>query len=81
MQNFRTETENVTQSGKVGSVCQDITFYNNGTTNVTVSGIPLIPGGMWGVSANAGEQNLTQYDVVFSGVGVPSLLVIRKKYV
>lgn len=81
MKDFRTHTEIVAESKKVGSDCVDIAFFNTGSEMATVDGIPVAPGASYAVSGNYGERNVTQYSVVFAGGGIPAIAVIRKIYV
>jgi hypothetical protein len=60
--------------------CNEILFFNNGTSNVSILGIPLGPGIGLSIPGNYGEMDVTKYQAVFSGAGVNSLLVIRKNY-
>lgn len=56
-------------------------FYNSGTSNVTINGIPIAPGTEFGISDSTGAVDLTEYQIVFidsGGTLVNQLIVIRK---
>jgi hypothetical protein len=65
----------------IKSDCADITFYNNGTANVNVNGIVLLPNQTLAFSANECEIDKTKYNFFFVGAGARSLTVIRKLYI
>lgn len=82
-QKFYIETKFFYTSQKISSDCNDITFWNQGTTNVTIDGNLLYPNQSLRIQGNVGEIDTTQYDVVFatySNVG-NKLAVLRKLYI
>ena len=82
-QKFYIETKFFYTSQKVSSECNDITFWNQGTTNVTIDGNLLYPNQSLRIQGNIGEIDTTQYDIVFdtySSTG-NKLAVLRKLYI
>lgn len=61
--------------------CNQILFYNQGTSNVNVNGVILATNVGWSIPGNIGEMDVTKYSAVFDNTGTNSLLVIRKNYV
>lgn len=82
LQKFYIEIKQFYTSQKVSSDCNEITFLNTGSTNVTVSGVLLVPNQSLAISGNAGEIDTTQYDIVFSTLVSTGnqLTIIRKLY-
>ncbi len=72
----------VTQSQTIDSVCNSISFVNQGTASVTIKGALLQQGQQLQIPGNLGEIDTTNYLAVFdeSGGGTKQLLVIRKMY-
>ena len=82
MTNYKIDVLNYFSNGQVRSDCSDITFYNVGTTTVTLnSALPLAPGQSITFNANAGEIDRTIYTYSFSGAGTNSLVIFRKIYI
>lgn len=83
MQNYKIDVLNLVDPvGSVRSDCADITFFNNGTSNVTLnSALVINPGSSITLSANGGEIDRTVYTYFFSGAGQNKLIVFRKVYV
>lgn len=75
---YNEQFENVVTDGMVESNCNEITFINTGAVSVRVNTLTLIPGQQYVSSGNAGEINLTRYNVVLNG---GSVIVIRKIYI
>lgn len=69
-----------TESGYVDANCNQIMFYNQGTSVVTINGVTLAANVGWSIPGNYGEKDVTKYNAIFSGGGVNSLLVVRKNY-
>jgi len=82
-QKFYIETKFYYNSQKVSSDCNDITFWNQGTTNVEIDGNLIYPNQSLRIAGNIGELDTTQYNVVFSSYNDPNnkLAVIRKLYI
>jgi hypothetical protein len=57
------------------------TFYNNGTSNVNLLGLVLLPGQGIGFPGNIGEIDTTKYTYTFAGAGTNKLVIIQKLYV
>lgn len=71
----------LTSNNYVTSNCGDITFYNQGATNVTINNtLVLRPFGSISLSANAGELDTTIYNFVFD-TNIGSLVVVRKIFI
>ena len=83
LQKFYIETKFYYTSLAVSSDCNDITFWNQGTTNVTVDGNLLYPNQSLRIQGNIGEIDTTVYNVVFATLISTgnSLAVLRKLYV
>jgi hypothetical protein len=82
-QKYYIETKIVYQSQKVQSDCNDITFINQGTTNVNVADVLLLPNQSLRISGNRGELDTTQYTIVFAKpINTGNYLtILRKLYV
>lgn len=82
LQQYKIDFLRYVQNGFVRSDCADITFANNGTTNITLNGgYVLTPGTNLQLTANNGEIDTTIYYFSFSGAGTNSLTIFRKIYV
>jgi len=60
--------------------CNSILFLNYGATVANVNGVPIPPGGNFGIAGNVGEVDITQYTFSFTGPGSNLLIVVRKFY-
>lgn len=60
--------------------CAEITFYNIGTSTMTVNGVPFSPGTGIAFDGKKNETDKTKYTINFSGAGVNLCFVIRKVY-
>jgi hypothetical protein len=82
-QKYYVETKIIYQSQKVQSDCNDITFINQGTTNVNVADVLLLPNQSLRISGNRGELDTTQYTIVFATpISTGNYLtILRKLYV
>jgi hypothetical protein len=84
MQKYKIDFLTFTTDSQVKSDCADITFYNNGGTNIILNNSVLItPGNSLSLTANFNEIDLTIYQFYFipNGVRVNKLVVFRKIYV
>lgn len=84
MQNYKIDILNFVADNYVKSNCSDITFYNTGTTAVTINNAVLLqPGVSIAFSANEKEIDNTIYNFYFdTGVsGINGLTVFRKIYI
>jgi hypothetical protein len=84
MTNYKIDILLYVQNGSVKSDCADITFFNQGTTNITLNnGLIIYSGQSINFSANNNEIDRTIYNFYFStGSGlVNKLIVLRKIYV
>jgi hypothetical protein len=84
LQKYKIDFLTFTTDGQVKSDCADITFYNNGATNIILNNSVLItPGNSLSLAANFNEIDLTLYQFYFipSGTRVNKLVVFRKIYV
>ena len=81
-QKFYIETKFYYTSQAVSSDCNDITFWNQGTTNVEVDGNLLYPNQSLRIQGNIGEIDTTQYNIVFATLISTGnkLAVLRKLY-
>ena len=82
-QKFYIETKFYYTNQKVSSDCNDITFWNQGTTNVSVNGNLLYPNQSLRIQGNIGELDTTEYYIVFATLISTGnqLAVLRKLYV
>jgi len=82
-QKYYVETKVFYTTANIGSDCNEITFINNGTTNLNVADVPLGPNQSLRISGNRGEIDTTQYTLTFAtpiNTG-NQLIVIRKLYI
>jgi hypothetical protein len=78
---YITETKIITDNTTLDSFCNSVTFYNTGTTNVSVDGIRITPGTSYTILGNYNEMNIKFYSIFFTIGGTPELTIIYKKYV
>jgi len=82
MQNYKIDVLTLVENNFVKSDCADITFINNGTSNVTINAaLTLSSQQSLTLTANMGEIDRTIYNFVFTGVGNNRLTVFRKIYI
>jgi hypothetical protein len=82
MTNYKIDVLNYFQDNQVRSDCSDITFYNIGTTVITLNAaLPLQPGQSITFNANNNEIDRTIYSFKFSGAGTNSIIIFRKIYI
>lgn len=81
IQNYKYDFLAYYANDAVKSNCGDITFYNQGSTNVTINATLILrPGSSLNLSGNAGERDLTIYNFSFEQNPAlqNNLVVIRK---
>lgn len=82
MQNYRLEIEQIGQNKQLYSDCNSISFYNQGTNDVTIEQIIVIsPGQSFTVEGNESELCTQRFFVSFSGAGTSNCVIIRKLYI
>lgn len=70
------------ESQFIDSNCAEISFLNNGTMDVLLNNsYVLTPGDFIAFDGKQGELDITKYNVVFQGAGIPSCVVAKKTYV
>lgn len=85
-QQYKIDTLNFAANGSVKSDCADITFYNQGTSNITLNNsVVIFPGSSISFTANYNEIDRTNYFFTFNytgtGVRIDTLIVLRKIYI
>ena len=85
-QEYKIDVLNFSSNGSVKSDCADITFYNQGTSNITLNNsVVIFPGSSLSLTANYNELDKTQYFFNFnytgSGTRIDTLIVLRKIYI
>ena len=83
MQFYKIDILNLVIDGQVRSDCADITFFNQGTTDVILnSAVSITPGNSLSLTANNAEIDRTLYNYRFSNLpGINKLVVFRKVYI
>ena len=83
MQFYKIDILNLVIDGQVRSDCADITFFNQGTTDVILnSAITITPGNSLSLTANNAEIDRTIYQFRFSNLpGINKFVVFRKIYI
>lgn len=84
LQKYKIDILNYTTDGSVKSDCADITFLNQGSTNIVINNsIIITPGNSLNLSANFNEIDITIYQFYFiPNLNRPNkLIVFRKIYV
>ena len=84
IQKYKIDILTYVTDGQVKSDCADITFYNNGSTNIVLNNsVTITPGNSLNLSANYNEMDLTIYQFYFipNPPRVNKLIVFRKIYV
>lgn len=70
------------QTDYIDSNCVEISFLNNGTQNVLLNNTyTLLPGDFIAFDGKQGELDITKYNIVFTGAGIPSCIIAKKTYV
>lgn len=77
---YTVDFQSYTANSVVESECNEILFINVGTKTAVVNGFTMKTGTQFSISGNAGETDITEYDLSFEGIGDPEMLVIRKIY-
>jgi len=84
MQFYKIDILNLVIDGQVRSDCADITFFNQGTSNVILnSAVTITPGNSLSLTANNAEIDRTLYNYRFDttpGI-INKLVVFRKVYI
>jgi len=63
----------------IGNGCNSIIFINSGTAVVEISGVTLTTNQSLSFNGNSGDQDYTNYNVLFvPGVGVRDLNIVQK---
>lgn len=82
MQNYKIDILTYHSDGSVKSDCADITFQNNGTSDVIINnGFTLSPSTILSITANENEIDNTIYTFYFQGTAPNNLIVLRKVYI
>jgi len=76
---YKIEVMQYNTTRKVASACNAITFYNAGTVTVKVQTIPLVAGATLSIQGNAGEIDITEYNLDF-GTATNGVLTVIRKY-
>ena len=79
MNQYRIELAQYTENQRVTSSCNAITFINNGVTTILVNNFPVVAGASLDISGNAGEIDVTEYQLNFLGV-IGNMWVIKKMF-
>jgi len=81
MQDYKIDVLTLNKQQDVRSDCADITFFNTGTSIITLNNaVPIPAGSSISFSANRGEIDRTIYKINFSNTGTKSCTIFRKKY-
>lgn len=76
------ETYQPSQSSWITSDCNEILFWNKGTSNIFLNDVVLLqPDDFLSINGNKDEIDRTQYRYQFQGAGDNVLAVIKKTYV
>lgn len=62
------------------SNCAEISFFNQGASNMVINGIVFAPNTGISLDGNSGELDVTKYNLGFSGAGQNLAFVVRKCY-
>lgn len=82
MQYYSLDIEQVGQTKQIYSDCNSISFYNQGTNDVSIEQmIVLSPGQSFVIEGNEDEICSHRFLITFSGAGVNNCIVIKKIYV
>jgi hypothetical protein len=81
-QKFYVETKVFYTSQNIESNCNDITFINQGTTNLTIMDVLILPNQSLRITGNSGEIDTTVYTLTFDTLVSTGNLctVIRKLF-
>jgi len=74
---YHSEFFQYTETIRIPSNCNVITFVNNGTTDATINTFPLPAGTTFSIAGNQNEIDVTEYDISF-GSAIGSVWVIKK---
>lgn len=82
MQDYKIDILTLNSQQEVRSDCADITFFNNGTSIITLNNAVTLPAGSSiSFTANKGEIDRTIYRISFSNTGNKFCTIFRKKYI
>jgi hypothetical protein len=79
MKQYRVELALYTQDQRLTSYCNAITFINNGASTILVNNFPVVAGATLDISGNAGEIDVTEYQINFLGT-LGNCWVIKKMF-
>lgn len=74
---YKSEFFQYTQTIRIPSNCNVITFVNDGGINVTINNFPLPAGTTFSIAGNQDEMDITEYDINFD-TQIGSVWVIKK---
>jgi len=80
MINYVIDFKSYSTSQQVPSNCNSLTFYNYGTSTVSVENVLLQPSQSLVISGNACEYTEDTFQIVFGNTGVNNLVVVKKTY-
>lgn len=74
---YKSEFFQYTETIRIPSLCNVITFVNNGGVDATINNFPLPAGTTFSIAGNQDEMDITEYDINF-GTSIGSVWVIKK---
>ena len=79
---YKTETFEITESTRVASNCNAITFIQSGAAAFKVNQveIPATAGAFFTVEGNANEMDVTEYRVDFGSSTTSKCTIVKKLY-
>ena len=80
MINYTVNFQTYLTSQSVPSNCNGLTFYNFGTSTISVENVLLQPGQSLVIGGNQCEFTEQSFNVVFGTTGVNYLVVVKKVY-
>lgn len=75
---YLTEFYQYTETTRIPSNCNVITFVNNGSVNATINNFPLPAGTTFSIAGNNDEIDVTEYYINFGTSLAGSVWVIKK---
>lgn len=78
MTRYKIEVMQYNTTRKIASNCNAITFINGGAVTCLIQTIPIVAGASLAIEGNAGEMDVTEYNLDFGAATNGVITVIRK---
>lgn len=79
IQTYVTEVNQYSQSQKIQSKCNAISFINTGTVNMYINKYLILPSQTLSIAGNKNEMDVTQYQLEFDTAAIAGNCTVIKK--